>query len=134
MATTAAVTVAGRDDEETARWLIACWLAEDAGRESAPEQAAEAGPTGWNVPPAPAREVVAVARRLAVQGLAGRAWSVPAAAHLLRARVLVVDEHPSANDWTERERVELGGWVAVLMQRSGEEGVQRLTAALAARR
>jgi hypothetical protein len=134
MATTTAVTVAGRDDEETARRLIACWLAEDAGRDSAPERAAEAGPTGWNVPPAPAREVVAVARRLAVQGLAGRAWPVPAAAHLLLARVLVVDEHPSANGWTERERVELGGWVAVLMRRSGEEGVQRLTAALAARR
>ncbi|MFF3074223.1 hypothetical protein ACFVSN_40465 [Kitasatospora sp. NPDC057904] len=124
-----AVTGSGRrEDEETARRLIASWLAV----EDVPGPAA--APYGWQVPAAAARDVVAVARRLAVQGLAGRPWPVPTAAHLLLARALVTDEHPSAAGWTERERTELAGWVAVLVQRFGEDGVQRLTAALAARR
>ncbi|MFD7902765.1 hypothetical protein ACFV4G_11015 [Kitasatospora sp. NPDC059747] len=129
-----AVTGSGRrEDEETARRLIASWLAEAVEDvEDVPGRAA--APYGWQVPAAAARDVVAVARRLAVQGLAGRPWPVPTAAHLLLARALVTDEHPSAAAWTERERTELAGWVAVLVQRFGEDGVQRLTAALAARR
>ncbi|MFJ8475129.1 hypothetical protein [Kitasatospora sp. NPDC094011] len=129
------VTAAGRGDEETARRLIGSWLAQEPGWEEAPECAADApAPSGWSVPPASVQEVLAVARRLAVQGLAGRPWPVPTAVELLLARGLVVDEHPSAAGWSERERAELGGWVAVLVRRFGEAGVQRLTAALAARR
>ncbi|MFD7455106.1 hypothetical protein [Kitasatospora sp. NPDC059827] len=136
---TVAGVEAGRDEEETARRLIGGWLAEDAGRESTAAAAGDGpGPTGWGVPKAPARDVLAVARGLAVRGLpalgpGGPARSVPGADELLLARVLVVDEHPSAADWTEHERAELGGWVAVLIRRFGEAGVQRLTAALAAR-
>ncbi|MEV7598042.1 hypothetical protein AB0O91_11755 [Kitasatospora sp. NPDC089797] len=124
------VTAAGLDDEETARRLIGSWLARDTGREDGPEGAAEALPSGWSVPPAPVREVLAVTRRLALQGLAGRPRPTPGAVDLLLARVLVVDEHPSAAGWSERERAELGDWVAVLIRRFGEAGVQRLGAAL----
>ncbi|MER7582792.1 hypothetical protein [Kitasatospora sp. NPDC097691] len=128
----------GPGDEATARRLIAAWLAGEAA-EPAPapatgaERPAGAVPTGWSVPPAAAREVIAVARRMALHGRQGRAWPVPGADHLLLARTLVVDEHPSAPTWSERERVELAGWIAVLVRRFGEDGVQRLTAVLAAR-
>ncbi|MFJ9454147.1 hypothetical protein ACIRST_03620 [Kitasatospora sp. NPDC101447] len=133
----------GPDDEATARRLIAAWLAGEAA-EPAPAPAAGAErpagavptgavPTGWCVPPAAAREVIAVARRMALHGRQGRAWPAPGAEHLMLARALVVDEHPSAAAWSERERVELAGWIAVLVRRFGEDGVQQLTAALAAR-
>ncbi|MFG2845884.1 hypothetical protein ACGF12_22340 [Kitasatospora sp. NPDC048296] len=127
----------GQDDEATARRLIAAWLAGDAEPPAVPSTGA-ARPTGalppaWSVPPAAAREVVTTARRMALGGLAGRARPTPGADDLLLARVLVVDEHPSAPTWTEDERAELAGWVAVLLRRFGEDGVQRLSAALSAR-
>ncbi|MFI8460656.1 hypothetical protein [Kitasatospora sp. NPDC085464] len=128
----------GPDDEATARRLIAAWLAGEAA-EPAPapaagaERPAGAVPTGWCVPPAAAREVIAVARRMALHGRQGRTWPAPGAEHLMLARALVVDEHPSAAAWSECERVELAGWIAVLVRRFGEDGVQQLTAALVAR-
>ncbi|MFG2905184.1 hypothetical protein ACGF13_09000 [Kitasatospora sp. NPDC048286] len=126
----------GRDDEATARRLIASWLADEAEPAPVPSTGAQrpvaALPAAWVVPEAAAREVVATARRLALRGLAG-ARPTPGADHLVLARVLVVDEHPSAPTWSERERAELAEWVAILVLRFGEEGVERLTAALAAR-
>ncbi|MER8188083.1 hypothetical protein [Kitasatospora sp. NPDC094015] len=144
------------DEEETARRLIASWLAgtEDeggAGNTTGPADAttrtavpggaaggpaggARAGgpvPSGLAVPPAGAREVVSTARRLAIEGLAGEPWPVPPADLRLIAEALVVDEHPSAASWSAGERAELGRWIAVLMHRFGEDGVQRLVAALA---
>ncbi|MFD7729417.1 hypothetical protein ACFV6F_03390 [Kitasatospora phosalacinea] len=44
------------------------------------------------------------------------------------ARGLVVDEHPSAWRWTRAERNEVARWVALLMHRFGEDGVQELVA------
>ncbi|MEU8922425.1 hypothetical protein AB0D10_16025 [Kitasatospora sp. NPDC048545] len=131
----------GQDDEAAARRLIAAWLAGDAepaadpatGPSGTSAQPARALPPGWTVPRAGAREVVTTARRLALHGVSGRARPVPGTDELVLARVLVVDEHPSAPTWTERERVELAGWVAVLVRRFGEDGVQRLTAALTGR-
>ncbi|MFE0462528.1 hypothetical protein ACFW1A_25060, partial [Kitasatospora sp. NPDC058965] len=50
---------------------------------------------------------------------------------LLRlAGALVVDEHPSAAGWSAGERDELTAWVAVLIDRRGEDGVQALLYAL----
>ncbi|MFD8785905.1 hypothetical protein [Kitasatospora sp. NPDC059599] len=120
----------GQDDEATARRLIAAWLAGEAEPPAGPARSAGTLPPGWTVPPAPARDVVGTARRLALDGLAGRACPAPGPDDLLLARVLMVDEHPSAAAWTEEERVELTGWVAVLVRRFGEDGVQQLTAAL----
>ncbi|MDH6708729.1 hypothetical protein P3T27_005475 [Kitasatospora sp. MAA19] len=128
----------GPGDEATARRLIADWLTGDAEPPATPStgpaRPAKALPAGWSVPPAAAREVVSTARRMALQGLAGRAWPAPGPDRLRLARVLVVDEHPSAPSWTERERADLAAWIALLVRRFGEDGVQRLTAALVARR
>ncbi|MEU1284202.1 hypothetical protein [Kitasatospora sp. NPDC005856] len=126
----------GPDDEAAARRLIATWLADEPGQAATGAGGAarpdRALPAGWSVPAATAREVVATARRMALHGLAGQARPTPGADHLVLARVLVVDEHPSAPSWSEAERAELAEWVAVLVRRFGEEGVERLTAALAA--
>lgn len=83
------------------------------------------------VPRQPAAQVIAVARRLAVAA-APRARRRPdPAPDLLRvARALVVDEHPSAPDWSAAEREELADWVALLVEHRGEDGVQHLVRAL----
>ncbi|MEV4615661.1 hypothetical protein AB0K43_24170 [Kitasatospora sp. NPDC049258] len=127
------------DEEETARRLIASWLAgsEDAGDDPGEDEGGRGpvpSPSGFAVPPAGAREVISTARRLAVQGLAGQPWPEPSADLRLIAEALVVDEHPSAASWSTRERAELARWIAVLVHRFGEDGVQRLAAALAGRR
>ncbi|MFE4973700.1 hypothetical protein ACFRAR_16515 [Kitasatospora sp. NPDC056651] len=122
----------GQGDEATARRLIAAWLADEA-EPAATRSTGAALPAGWSVPAATAREVLATARRMALHGLAGPARTTPGTDHLALARVLVVDEHPSAPTWSEDERAELAEWVAILVQRFGEEGVERLTAALTAR-
>lgn len=98
---------------------------------------AEPGPPALPVPPAPADEVIAVARRLAERGRpagpgrpGGRDRSAPPPELVRLARALVVDEHPSAPGWSEDDRRLLAGWVAVLIEQQGEDGVQELIAAL----
>ncbi|MGW6913462.1 hypothetical protein ACWGB8_06525 [Kitasatospora sp. NPDC054939] len=107
---------------------------------------AEPGPPALPVPPAPADEVIAVARRLAERGgpaepgrpdrpagrgrSGGRDHAAPPPELVRLARALVVDEHPSAPSWSEADRVLLAAWVAVLIEQQGEDGVQELIAAL----
>ncbi|MFF2545620.1 hypothetical protein ACFVUY_24015 [Kitasatospora sp. NPDC058063] len=89
------------------------------------------GPAALAVPEAEAEEVIAVARRMALRVVPeGRWWPRPATALLDMATALVVDEHPSAPQWSEAERQRLTGWVAVLIEHRGEDGVQELLRAL----
>ncbi|WP_406207984.1 hypothetical protein OH807_35895 [Kitasatospora sp. NBC_01560] len=113
------------------RDLIAALVAE--GAEALP------GPPALAVPGAPAAEVIAAARRLALGGPPnGRARAVqrqvpvPAPLPELRrlAAALFVDEHPSAPAWSATDRDRLADWVAVLIERRGEDGIQELIGVL----
>ncbi|WP_159394550.1 hypothetical protein [Streptomyces sp. NRRL S-495] len=117
--------------EAGVRELVAGWLAAERPGEEGPGGAEPAG-GGWAVPPAAGAVVVAAARRLAAAG-PGPGGPPSAAPEGLRlvAEALVVDEHPSAGAWTERERAEAVEWVALLLHRFGEDGVTMLTAELA---
>lgn len=137
------------DGEQEIRALIGSWLAaEDAAapppREGAPGPGADGG--ALPVRDSGAREVAAAARRLALRGLAeersaarpdgyGGPDGPPEVSDALHriARGLVVDEHPSAWRWTRAERNEVAHWVALLMRRFGEDGVQELIAEFPAR-
>ncbi|TYC70440.1 hypothetical protein [Streptomyces sp. CB01881] len=89
------------------------------------------GPPALAVPAAPADEVIAAARRLALAARPQRRPGPAPAPTLLRlATALVVDEHPSAPAWSEAERERLAGWVAVLIEHRGEDGVEELVGAL----
>ncbi|MFE7595484.1 hypothetical protein ACFU6K_39415 [Kitasatospora sp. NPDC057512] len=89
-----------------------------------------AGPAGLAVPEAEAEEVIAVARRLALRA-APEERPGPETGLLGVATALVVDEHPSAPGWSAAERQLLAGWVAVLIEHRGEDGVRELLGALA---
>ncbi|MGA5824029.1 hypothetical protein ACPC54_40055 [Kitasatospora sp. NPDC094028] len=89
------------------------------------------------VPERPAAEVIAVARRLALGEVSGEATSsgpgpvpLPLPELLGVAAALVVDEHPAAAGWSTADRKLLTRWVAVLIERRGEDGVQDLVRAL----
>ncbi|MFE2012631.1 hypothetical protein [Streptomyces sp. NPDC059491] len=79
--------------------------------------------TGLDVPAATASEVAdALARLLGTAA----PDEVPEPGARLIARVLVVEEHPSAAGWTERQRRSVTELAAVLVARHGEEGVEAL--------
>ncbi|WP_369182159.1 hypothetical protein [Streptomyces sp. Y1] len=87
------------------------------------------------VPEQRAEVVIAVARRLALKAAprpGTGAGPNPAPELLSVAEALVVDEHPAAADWSAADRDRLVGWVAVLIEHRGEDGVQDLVRALAA--
>ncbi|WP_157850079.1 MULTISPECIES: hypothetical protein [Kitasatospora] len=129
------------DGEAEIRALIGSWLAAEDGVPDGPCAAPDAdgkalATAGSGVPESAAREVAAVARRLALGGPdEGGAGELLEASAGLRgvARALVVDEHPSAGRWTRAERDEVARWVALLMHRFGEGGVQLLLAELSLR-
>jgi hypothetical protein len=104
------------------RQAIAGWLAQPG--------PALPGEPGLPVPEADAAEVVAAARRIVLGAEADRTCPTPDPDLLRLAGALVVDEHPSAAQWSARERAELTVWVAVLIERHGEDGVQALLDAL----
>lgn len=83
--------------------------------------------TGLDVPEGTAAEVTDALTGLL--GLTAPADAPPPEVVLI-ARVLVVDEHPSAGGWSEEERRTVTGLVAVLLTRHGEEGVEALVRAL----
>ncbi|MDY0813839.1 hypothetical protein [Kitasatospora purpeofusca] len=117
--------------EAGVRELVAGWLAAERPGEDGPG-GGEPADGGWAVPPAAGAVVVAAARRLAGAGPAPGPPPPPAPEGLrLIAEALVVDEHPSAGAWTARERTEAVEWVALLLDRFGEDGVAMLTAELA---
>ncbi|MFJ9693876.1 hypothetical protein [Kitasatospora sp. NPDC101183] len=95
-------------------------------REKAPPRP---GRPALTVPEQPAVQVIAQARRLATE-VAPRGRHRPTPDLLRVAKALVVDEHPSAPGWSAAERELLAGWVAVLIEHRGEDGVQQLVSAL----
>ncbi|MFG2819886.1 hypothetical protein ACGFX4_10710 [Kitasatospora sp. NPDC048365] len=117
--------------EQAMRELIGSWLA----AEEVPEPPGarpgvdEDGGGTLPVPPATGAEVAESARRLALRGFDGSPAEVPAALSAL-AEALVIDEHPSAAYWTTAERADAVRWVALLVHRFGEDGVQELVAEL----
>ncbi|MBT2448635.1 hypothetical protein J7F03_16360 [Streptomyces sp. ISL-43] len=96
--------------------------------------------TGLDVPPGDAAAVTGAVRALlglaSARGglsalLARSSLSAAGFAELrLLAQALVVDEHPSAGRWTSTERLDVASWVALLLDRYGEDGVQWLVASL----
>ncbi|MFJ9774527.1 hypothetical protein ACIRVF_25360 [Kitasatospora sp. NPDC101157] len=101
-------------------------------RMGAPEVPGAPGPPALAVPAGTAAGVTAVARRLALSALPDRQRRAEPTPGLLSvARKLVVDVHPSAPGWTVAERERLAGWVAVLIEHRGEDGVQELLRQLA---
>lgn len=114
--------------ERAARRLISGLLADPSPAEP-PTTGLEFG-GGLAVPAARAAEVIAAAESLARRG-AGRRPPGIAPAELRRlAAALVVDQHPSAAGWTPQERRLTAHWVALLIERYGDDGVQRLLLAL----
>lgn len=124
----------GRAQRElTVRQLIASLLAGQAAAEEVPGDPPPRGSDfggGLVVPQARAAEVIAAAEALARHGSAGRPVDEPPVQLRLIAEALVIDEHPSAAGWTAQERQVAAHWVAVLIERFGEDGVQRLLLAL----
>ena len=123
---TAAVDAAGEQPESTRR-LLASWLAH-------PQPI---GPGQWTggglaVPPAEADTVIETARELARDASPAAEQPAPPAGLLRLAEVMVVSEHPSVSGWTAAERRLAASWIAVLLDRQGEDGVQRLVHALCA--
>ncbi|MGF1428317.1 hypothetical protein [Kitasatospora sp. LaBMicrA B282] len=126
--------------EDEVRRLIEAWLSEPPTLPELPElpepaelpELAEPA-SGLAVPPAAADVVVAAARRLATEeDVAAEDLGAPDAGLRLLAEVMVLDEHPSAATWTCAERTEVLDWLTLLIHRFGEDGVQRLVAALCA--
>jgi hypothetical protein len=116
---------AGRDEVEVRR-LLRSWMRRT-GSEDRPVNDPLAG-TGLGVPPAPAGDVIAAARRVAGGGVADA--TPPAAGLRLIAEAMVLDEHPSASGWTEAERRDVLHWITLVIHRFGEDGVQRLVTEL----
>jgi hypothetical protein len=114
------------DDEAAVRRLLGSWMSRS-GSDDIP--ADDPGPgTGLGVPPAPAGEVNAAARRVAGRGRRGDPEPVPELR--LIAEAMVLDEHPSARDWTDTEKREALDGITLIIHRFGEDGVQRLIAEL----
>ena len=120
---------------ETVRALIGVWLAESS--TGVPEDLSDTSippePTGLAVPHADADTVIRAAHRLATAGRTDQStWGAPPTEAALIARALVVDEHPSAFVWSASEREQAVEWIAHLIHRQGEDGVQRLVETLRA--
>ncbi|MFC8448899.1 hypothetical protein [Kitasatospora sp. NPDC057223] len=77
-----------------------------------------------------APEVIRTARSLALRGLTGTG-TLPSPELRQVAEALVVDEYLAAGGWTDEERRRTVRWVAVLIDRFGEDGVQALLAVAA---
>ncbi|MER8041270.1 hypothetical protein [Streptomyces sp. NPDC094032] len=138
----------GYRDAESVRSMLRSWGQDMDPAESGILPGAEAAGrgygTGLDVPHADAAAVVgAVVRLLGApagpgrrpRGLAELAAlsGLPAerfAELRLLAQALVVDEHPSAPIWSAEERLEASSWVAVLIERRGDDGVAALVAEL----
>ena len=131
-----AAEAAGKQTEAT-RHLIASWLSHPQPIHPQPirpqpiRPGQEAG-GGLAVPHAEAATVVDAARELAGAASPSAQQPVPPAGLLRLAEVMVVAEHPSASGWTAAERRLAASWIAVLLDRQGEDGVQRLVRALCA--
>ncbi|MFD3995999.1 hypothetical protein [Streptomyces sp. NPDC058548] len=121
----------GEENAEDIRRLLRGWL------DAAPHPEAAAGSAaagGIDVPAAEAAAVVEAAR--AELGLTPEEAAGPRALSglddrrlaevRLLAQTLVVDEHPSAAHWTPLDRRRVVAWTALLIERQGEDGVERL--------
>ncbi|MFD9335088.1 hypothetical protein ACFWBF_11885 [Streptomyces sp. NPDC060028] len=131
--------VSGNKDTEEVGRTLRGWLAATAPTHSA-EPGDASGCTGLDVPPGDAAAVAGAVRGLlglpsargGLSALLGRSSLSAAGFAELRllAQALVVDEHPSAARWTAAERLDVASWVALLLDRYGEDGVRWLVAAL----
>lgn len=117
------------DGEAATRRLVGSWARRTVPVERGPEPA-----TGLPVPPARAADVIAAARHLATAGRRTHPHVEPAPELRLLAEAMVLDEHPSAAEWTAAERRDALDWITLLIHRFGEDGVRRLVGALNARR
>jgi hypothetical protein len=125
--------MSGEQGADTVRRLVRDRL----GDSPLPEAAACPETPGLDVPHAAATTVVAAVRDLlgplaehtAPQRLTGLTDRSFAELRLL-AEALVLDEHPSAPRWDPAERHEAACWTALLIERHGDEGVERLLDAL----
>lgn len=115
--------------EAATRRLVGSWA-----HRTAPVERGPGTVTGLGVPPSSAEEVIAAARHLAAEGRPAHPRVEPARELRLLAEAMVVDEHPSAGEWTAAERRDALDWITLLIHRFGEDGVQRLVDALNARR
>lgn len=115
------------DGEAAVRRLVGSWVSRTVPAEPSPA-------TGLAVPPAPAEDVIAAARHLATEGRRTHPRVEPAPELRLIAEAMVLDEHPSAREWTAAERRDALDWITLVIHRFGEDGVQRLVGALNARR
>ncbi|MFF7634581.1 hypothetical protein ACFZB9_15700 [Kitasatospora sp. NPDC008050] len=94
-------------------------------------QESRPGQPALPVPEASAAEVIATTQRITQLGRPDERTCPTPQPDLLRlATTLVVDEHPSAPNWSAADRGALSCWVAVLIERRGEDGVQHLIRAL----
>ncbi|RSS58238.1 hypothetical protein [Streptomyces sp. WAC06614] len=108
-----------------------------------PDAAGDAGTdAGSGLPPADAQRVIETTQRLVLRLRPGQ--RVPELAdqlpgHLrteigrtrfaqarLIASAFFVDEHPSARAWTAAQRSTVADWIAVLIERQGDEGLTNL--------
>ncbi|TVZ76761.1 hypothetical protein [Streptomyces sp. BK340] len=129
----------GEHEAETVSLLVRSWVA---GSSPLADPGRALG-TGLPVPRAQALEVIESARSLAVLGLTDGCPAVSSPALVrsqlgdarfselcLIADALVVGQHPSVAEWTAGDYRVAVEWTAVLIQRWGEDGVQRLVAEL----
>ncbi|MEV6954867.1 hypothetical protein [Streptomyces sp. NPDC051183] len=120
----------GYGDEDAAadevRSLLRSWLRDTVPAEADTDPDSPAAGTGLDVPEATAAQVTDAVTRL----LGLSAAPSPSDELCLLARVLVVEEHPSSAGWTEDEQEAVTRWIAVLIGRRGDEGVEALLSEL----
>ncbi|MEV7187781.1 hypothetical protein [Kitasatospora sp. NPDC093102] len=108
--------------------LVSSWL-----RDTVAESGTHLPDALLPVPPVAAAEFTEVARGLATQGLESGPLPEPSPGQRRLAEAMVLDEHPSAGSWTPAERRAALDWTTLIVHRFGEDGVQRLIAALGGR-
>ncbi|HEY5837241.1 hypothetical protein [Streptomyces sp.] len=121
------------DHDDGVRRLVRGWL----DGSPRPEDGACPDTPALDVPPTDAHTVIATvrdllgpqARHATPHGLTGLTDRRFADLRLL-AEAMVLDEHPSAPGWSAAERHEAACWTAVLIERQGDDGVERLLDAL----
>lgn len=125
------------DDMDGARRLLRS-LMERPDRSWVPQALTVSEAVGLNVPRADAATVINVTRTVLGPVASNhldpwRLSTLPTVGFTelsLLAEALVVDEHPSAPDWTTTDRHRIAAWIAALIEHQGEEGVEHLLDAL----
>jgi hypothetical protein len=117
------------DDETAVRRLIGTWLS----RPVPPREGAGPATRTDEAGTGAAEDVIALARRLATSARWSGHPRRPSPALRLIAEVMVLEELVSTRGWTPAERRDALDWIALVIDRLGEDGVESLIAGLAAR-